>query len=68
MGRMRRLQARTEVGFIIPLGSFALFELSLGLSITELGPSPAGELLLPIADDLVLTCAATPTAAIEEEL
>ena len=56
MGRMRRLQACAEVGFIVPLGGFALFELSLGLSIPELGPSSAGELLLPIADDLVLTC------------
>lgn len=54
MRRMRRLQARTEVRFIIPLGRLTLLELSFGLSITELSPGPSSELLLPVADDLVL--------------
>ena len=51
---MRRLQARTAVRFIIPIGRLTLLELSFGLSITELGPGPASELLLPVADDLIL--------------
>ena len=59
---MRRLQPRTEVGFKIPLGSLTLFDLPLSLGIAEVGPSPARELLLPIADDLVLTCDASQTA------
>ncbi len=54
MGRMRRLPAGTEVRFIIPLGRPTLFQLSFGLIITELGPGSAGELLLPVADDLIL--------------
>ena len=59
---MRRLQPRTEVSFKIPLGSLTLFDLPLSLGIAEVGPSPARELLLPIADDLVLVGDASQTA------
>ena len=54
MGRMRRLQPPAELGFIVSLGRLTLLELPSGLGVTEVGSGPARELLLPIADDLVL--------------